>query len=254
MRQALDPRQQTPALDQMVLIGHSMGGLVSKLQTVESGEDYWRLLTDRPFGELKADAETRDKLAATVYFRPNPSVRSVITIGTPHRGSDFANDYTRWISRKFINLPEMLVSATQGLTRNNPGFFKNTDLITISTSIDSLAPDSPVLPLLLNSPRAPWTKYHNIVGVLEDDGGFVGSLAAGSDGIVSFESAHLDEHSVHSETTVTADHVSVHRHPLSILSVREILRHHRDQVLAELGGTPALPATYSELRTAENRY
>jgi hypothetical protein len=226
----------------MVLVGHSMGGLVSKLQTVESGEDFWHLLSDRPFSELKADEETRQKLAATVYFRPNPSVRRVITIGTPHRGSDFANDYTRYISRLFIDLPEMLVRATQGLTRNNPGLFKNTDLLTISTSVDSLAPDSPVLPLLLRSPRAPWTKYHNIVGIVEFDG-LASSLAAGSDGIVEYQSAHVDD--VESETAVSADHVNVHRHPRSILEVRRILLEHRAQALVELGSnSPVLPASY----------
>ena len=40
------------------------------------------------------------ELARVVYFHPNPSVKRVITIGTPHRGSDFANDYTRWLSRR----------------------------------------------------------------------------------------------------------------------------------------------------------
>lgn len=246
MRRTLDPNQRTPALDQMVLVGHSMGGLVSKLQTIESGDDYWRLLSDKPFEELKADPETRDKLAATVFFHPNPSVRRVVTIGTPHRGSDFANDYTRWLSRKFISLPEMLVRATQGLTRNNPDYFKNTDLLTISTSIDSLAPDSPVLPLILSSHRAPWTKYDNIVGVVEEDGGLVSSFVAGGDGIVTFQSSHLED--VDSETRVAADHVNVHRHPKAILAVREILLQHRDQALAEVAGNATtLPASYGEV-------
>ena len=133
-QQALDPRRTTPTLDQMVLVGHSIGGLVSKLQTLESGEDYWNLLTDQPFEELEADVATREALAETVFFQPNPSIRRVITIGTPHRGSEFANDYTRWLARKLIALPEMMVSATSRLNRENPGFFRNTDLLTISTS------------------------------------------------------------------------------------------------------------------------
>lgn len=246
MRVTLDPARQTPALDQLVLVGHSMGGLVSKLQTIESGEDYWHLVSDKPFSDLKVDDAVREKLAATVYFRPNPSIRRVITIATPHRGSEFANDYTRWISRKLIQLPDMLVRATQGLTSNNPGFFKNSDLLTISTSVDSLAPDSPVLPLMLRSPRAPWTKYHNIVGVVEADG-LVGSITAGSDGIVDFQSAHLED--VESEAAVGADHVSVHRHPRSILEVRRILLEHRDAAFAELGGDSSiLPASYGDRR------
>lgn len=245
MRQTLDRQRTTPALDQMVLVGHSMGGLVARLQTIDSGDDYWRLLTDRPFSELQADEATRARLSRTVYFQPNPSIRRVVTIGTPHRGSDYANDYTRWLGRKLITLPEMMVRATQGLTRNNPGFFKDTDLLTISTSIDSLAPTSPVLPLILKSPTAPWTRYHNIVGLVTQQG-FVGSLAAGGDGIVSYASAHLED--VESEISVDADHLTIHRHPRSILEVRRILLDHRDQALAELGATSqTLPAAYESV-------
>ena len=54
MRRALDPYRQQPALDQMVLVGHSMGGLVSKLQTVDSGNRFWQTLSDKPFAELQA--------------------------------------------------------------------------------------------------------------------------------------------------------------------------------------------------------
>jgi pimeloyl-ACP methyl ester carboxylesterase len=242
VRQTVDPQHKSIALDQMVLVGHSMGGLVSKLQTVDSGDEYWKLLTDQPFSELKADDETRERLAGTVFFHPNPSIRSVVTIGTPHRGSDFANDYTRWLGRKFIKLPAIMVNATQGLTRSNPGFFKNTDLLTISTSIDSLAPTSPVLPLVLNSPTAPWTKYHNVVGVAENEG-IVSSFGVGGDGIVTYESAHLDN--VASEVSVAADHLNIHRHPRTILHVRQVLLDHRDQMLAEMGGDMrTLPVGY----------
>jgi pimeloyl-ACP methyl ester carboxylesterase len=242
VRRTVDPEHRSAALDQMVLVGHSMGGLVSKLQTVDSRDDYWKLLTDRPFSELKADEETRERLGSTVFFQPNPSIRSVVTIGTPHRGSDFANDYTRWLSRKLIRLPEMMVNATQGLTRNNPDFFKNTELLTISTSIDSLAPTSPVLPVILNSPTAPWTKYHNVIGITEQER-LVSSFVAGGDGVVTYESAHLDN--VASEISVAADHLNIHRHPRTILHVRQILLDHRDQMLAEMGGEMrTLPAGF----------
>lgn len=250
VRQSLDAEQSTPTLDQMVLVGHSMGGLVSKLQTLESGDDYWHLLTDRPFEELEADDATRDALARTVYFEPNPSVRRVITIGTPHRGSEYANDYTRWLARKLIALPELVVSATSRLNRENPGFFRNTDLLTISTSIDSLSPDSPVLPVMLRSPRSPRTTYHNIVGLVPDEG-IVGSLAGGSDGVVEYDSAHLDD--VASEITVSADHLTVHHPPRAILEVRRILLEHQAFAIAEMSGQKeAIPASY-DLRPSNRR-
>jgi len=66
--------------------------------------------------ELKADDRTREQLAQTVFFHANPSIRRVITIGTPHRGSDFANDYTRWLGRRLIRLPEWMARMKTEVT------------------------------------------------------------------------------------------------------------------------------------------
>ena len=115
VRQVLDPNRQEPALDQMVLVGHSMGGLVSELQTLNSGDDYWRLVSKVPLDQIKADPEVREKLAQTFYFQPNPSMRRVITIGTPHRGSTFSNQTTQWLLKKLIDLPTDLMNSQQKL-------------------------------------------------------------------------------------------------------------------------------------------
>ena len=120
MRAALDPQRRSPALDQMVLVGHSMGGLVSKLQTVDSGNEFWQTLRDKPFAELQADAEMRDDLAETFFFDPNPSIRRVITIGTPHRGSEFSNNFTKWLGRKLIDVPAQDHARPQPARRAQP--------------------------------------------------------------------------------------------------------------------------------------
>ena len=231
LHDTLDPVHQSPTLKQMVLVGHSMGGLVSKLQTLESGNDFWQLLSDQPFEELQGDKELREKLYDIAFFEPNPSIRRVITIATPHRGSEFSNDFTQWLARKLIWLPKKLVNGSQRLYRDNPDLFLDSELLTISTSIDSLAPDSPVLPTMLRAPKSPRTSYHNIVGLIPRVG-IVGRLAAGSDGIVEFESAHLDD--VASEISVPADHLTVHQHSRSILEVRRILVEHQRQAIAEI--------------------
>lgn len=222
-RQVLDPALRNPNLDQMVLVGHSMGGLVSKMQTIESGDDFWRILSDQPIEELKAEPEARAKLAKAFYFHPNPSVKRVITIGTPHRGSDFANDYTRELSRRWIKLPEMMLELGNQLTRENPGYFRRTDLLTMNTSIDSLSPDCPIFPVLLTAQRGAGVQYHNIVGVVARKT-WLGRVSESGDGIVAYESAHLDD--VSSELIVEADHLAVHRHPLAVLEVRRILNEH----------------------------
>ncbi|MFO7902154.1 MAG: esterase/lipase family protein [Planctomycetota bacterium] len=227
VRHVLDPHRANPTFEQMVLVGHSMGGLVSLMQTLESGDHFWNLLSEKPFSEWNVDPELRDRVAGTVFFRPNPMVRRVITIGTPHRGSEFANEYTRFLAHKLIKLPSNLLWMTQQLAIQNPGFFRDTELLTISTSIDSLAPDSPIFPAMFQARRAPWTEYHNIVGVVEDDW-LLSRFSDYGDGVVSYESAHRDD--FRSELVVNADHVSVHAHARSVLEVRRVLLEHLDEM------------------------
>jgi hypothetical protein len=220
-----------------------MGGLVSRLQTIESGDEFWGIISDQPFSELKGDEDVRQRLANVLYFHPSASVRRCITIGTPHHGSEFANDYTRTLARYLITLPATVIGTGQQLVRDNPRLFRNTDLLTVTNSIDSLSPDSPILPVMLQAPKAPWVRYHNVVGVVADEG-IVGSLAAGGDGVVDYASAHVDD--VESEIVVQADHISLHQHPRTILEVRRILLEHLDQALAEWSmAVDSVPVQYS---------
>jgi pimeloyl-ACP methyl ester carboxylesterase len=234
MRRELDPQREHPALDQMVLVGHSMGGLVSKLQSVESADAFWQTMSDREFAELEADLETRRALASTFFFRPNPSVRRVVTIGTPHRGSQFSNRVTRYLGDKLITLPRKMLEGRDELVARNRTFFRPNAPLDIRTSIDSLAPDSPMLPVLLTATPGPWIAFHNVVGH-DPDAGWREYLVGDGDGVVSLASARLDDMSqLRSQVIVPADHISVHRHPQSILEVRRVLL----EQLAELKHFP----------------
>jgi hypothetical protein len=128
--------------------------------------------------------------------------------------------------------------------QDNPGFFRNTELLTVTTSIDSLSPESPVLPVMLSSRRSPGVTYHNIVGVSsqEDD---LARISEKGDGVVPLTSASLDD--VESEIVVGADHVTVHQHPRSILEVRRILIKHSAEMYAETARRMAVPAAYNPL-------
>ncbi len=228
-RRTLDPYRQEPALDQTVLVGHSMGGLVSRLQTLHSRDDFWELVAKVPIESIEAEEEVRQRLAEAFLFTPTPSVRRVITIGTPHRGSDFSNQTTQWLMSKLIQLPAMLVQPYQKLFRDNPGRFTDGTLLKIETSIDSLSPRNPVFDVMLTAPRAPWVTYHNIVGRLPTNS-FVSRIAGTGDGVVHIDSARVDD--TVSELVVSADHSTMHSHPAAVLEVRRILLEH----LAELRG------------------
>ncbi|WP_235935386.1 esterase/lipase family protein [Candidatus Laterigemmans baculatus] len=229
-RQVFDPRAEHATVDQMVLVGHSMGGLVSRMQSIDSGDEFWRIVSDQPIDQLRGEPEDVQKLVSTLKFRPNNSVARVITIATPHRGSDFANEYTRWLGRRLIKLPNFAVSTGNRLAKENPDFFKDSELLTMNTAIDSLAPDSPIFPVMLRAKRSPRVVYHNIVGVVDSES-WLGSVAPASDGVVAYPSAHMDD--VESELIVNADHTTIHTEPESILEVRRILLEHIAEIDAQ---------------------
>jgi hypothetical protein len=131
-----------------------------------------------------------------------------------------SNETTQWIGRKLISFSKGVIVGTQELRVANPGLLADPSLLDVTTSIDSLSPRSPILPVMLRTPRGPWVTYHNIVGRLPQRD-WLGRVAGDGDGVVPFASAHLDD--VASELVVPAAHMDVHRHPLAVLEVRRIL-------------------------------
>jgi len=230
LRRTLDPDASHPVLDQMVLVGHSMGGLVSRMQTIESGDEFWRISSDEPFEKVKGGEVELQRLAAALFFHPNQSIKRVVTIGTPHRGSSYSNDYTRWIARNVIKLPSSIKDIGNSLVRQNPELFHNTELVNTNTSIDSLSPQSPIFPTMLRARRAPWVTYHNIVGVVRKSHWF-GGEAELSDGVVGVQSAHMDD--VASEILVESKHQEIHCKPRAILEVRSILVEHLRKICSQ---------------------
>jgi hypothetical protein len=220
VHQDLDPGSHNEKLNQMVMVGHSMGGLISLMQTIEPGNEIWNLISHRPFEQLQGSAELRNQLASVVFFSPNRSIRRVITMATPFQGSQFANDYTRWLGQKIIELPAQLIGSSEQLVHENPGFFHDTSFLTTTTSIDSLSTTSPIFPVLARAPLAPWVSYHNIAGQIPGNS-LVSRFSSGSDGVVSSESSRFQ--AADSEITVDSDHLTIHRKPRTILEVRRIL-------------------------------
>jgi pimeloyl-ACP methyl ester carboxylesterase len=227
----LDPERTAPRLDEMVLVGHSMGGLLSKLQSIDSQDDYWHLVSDGSAEQLQGDPANRAALLSTVYFKPSPSVRRVVTIGTPHRGSYFANPITRTFTRTVSQLPTMVVDTKRQLMRDNPDLLHDCAMMSIETGVDSLIPDSPYLPLMLESPPAPWVTYNNIIGIVGEEDVLGRISGEEGDGVVALSSARIP--GVESEITVPAGHTSIHRHPKAIREVTRILCTHLKQMNGE---------------------
>ncbi|MEM9588569.1 MAG: hypothetical protein AAGA03_14905, partial [Planctomycetota bacterium] len=223
---------------------------VSRMQTIESGDDFWNIITDKPLEAVKGPEDARNRLVSALFFKPSQSVRRVITIGTPHRGSEFASQrITQWLARRFIDLPALSKSTTEAIVSANPGVFHETRLLTDANAIDSLAVESPIFPVMLKAKTSPQTKYHNIIGVLQNPS-FLKSKTERGDGVVEYESAKMDD--VESELVVDADHVTLHMTGEAIFEVRRILLEHLREIDSQDRIASLPDTTPRQVRPASN--
>jgi hypothetical protein len=216
---AADPNGEDDAMRSMVLIGHSMGGLVSKLQVTESRDVLWRSVASRPLESIVVDEVMRRELAEAFFFEPHPNVRRVIFLATPHGGSP-------WSTRPVGRLASVLVRPDARrsdlharLIADNPGVFSPEVERRLPTSVDMLESSSGLLRALRGLPLAENVRADSIVGT----GGLTSSVRPG-DGVVSVEST---EHSrIESVMYVDATHENVHRDANAVRQVRAILFQH----------------------------
>ncbi len=235
LRQDLDAEKKDPALDQMVFVGHSMGGLVSKLLTVEGGPDFWALLSQESPDQIKGRPEDKAKLQRVFYFERQNYVKRVVFLGTPHHGSKLSPSWPARLAKRFVRVPRQLMDVAEDLATNNPNAFPGWRPERLPTSIDLLAPKSPALELLASKPKPPEVHYHSIIGMKPPTHSLVlANFIAGvercepGDGVVPYSSAHIEN--ADSELVVPAEHTEVHTHPLAVREVRRILLEHVRQV------------------------
>ncbi len=227
LQQLLDPDGRSAELQEMVLVGHSMGGLISLMQTIDSDNLFWSMISDSGPEEFSGEPAAVDLLEETFFFTANPNVKRVITIASPFQGSEFATPAIRWTGRKLFTLPEEQRRLVLKIVRQNAAMIKSQELLTTATSLDSLASDATIFNVLDRANANPQTVYHNIFGQIPARSWFPKSNATPGegdgegDGIVSIESAR--HHRAVSHRAVPEEHSDIHQHPNCILEIERIL-------------------------------
>jgi hypothetical protein len=235
IRTELDPDGRDPALDQLVVIGHSQGGLLTRLMVTDSGTRFWDAVTDVPFEKIDVSPETRALIQRAMFFEPQPFVRRVVFIATPH-GAASASPRSCSARCRLVRLPLTVVSGM-------PSWGKNTGLPkeAAPTAVDNMSPGNRFVRTLSASPIAPGVTAHSIIPEKNE-----GPPEGQDDGVVKYESAHLE--GVASEKIVHSTH-STQSIPATILEVRRILYEHLgipcglecavpERVEAAVAGTP----------------
>ena len=202
LRQVVDPGHADGALDRMILVGHSMGGLISRMMITSSGDRIWKLVGRRPFEELRATPERKAHLRNVFFFEPHPSVTRTVFIATPHRGSELGDQFIGRLTDRLIRLPGSLRSTYRELLMQNGRDFFTSEIVRdgLPSSIDELRPDNPLLKALNGLPVKPGMVAHSVMGRKDP----TVPIPESSDGVVAYKSSHIDWAA--SEKVVLGDH------------------------------------------------
>jgi hypothetical protein len=216
-REKLDPDHNDPGMNEMVLVGHSMGGLLSRMQVSDPGDRLWDAFFKVPPEKLRMSESDRKQFVSSLRFERRPWVKRAIFVATPHRGSRLANiGIVRWAT-KLVKLPGQSLSLLSNVVQ------MNTDSIAAEMkdmanfiSVGNLSPSHPFYKGLESVPVG--VPHHSVIGD-RGKGGGVNS----TDGVVPYWSSHLA--SAASETFVPYPHSCVEK-PETVEEIVRLLKLH----------------------------
>ena len=215
IRTVLDPGSRDPAFDQTVLVGHSMGGLVARLQVSYSDDRLWHAVSDAPLSTVFESGPLPDETVSALLFEPVPYVKKVVYLATPHHGSNWTEQPLGKLGRWLIEVPQQVEEEYTGLIRGNPGLFRN-PADKPPTSLDHLSPGNSIMRATSQLRCSSLVSTHSIIGT-----GYLLPDAHIGDGIVGLLSARIP--SVQTEFFVQATHSGILRNPAAAAELMCIL-------------------------------
>ena len=219
----LDPDGRDDALSQMVVIGHSQGGMLARMTAIDSGSRFWDDAFAVPIDRMDISPDTESLLRRSMFYKPLPFVKRVIFIATPHRGSFVAGGRIGQLASRLIDLPFRLISPITEVFEKSPEAVAKRSIEDIPRSTDNMTPSDPFVQTFSSIPVSPGIAAHSIIAVKNPED----PKEKWNDGVVTYRSAHLD--GTASEIVIKAGH-SVQSDPGAIEEVRRILMEHLEQV------------------------
>ncbi len=207
----------------MIIVAHSMGGLLSKTMIQNSKKVFSEMFKEKSKG-IELSKKQCDFIKTVLEFERLPFVKRMVFISTPHRGSKIATFSIITWSTKIITLAPDLVRLSADIGNEmliKSKLKKDNKPFRVKTGVNNLAPDDVVLAKLMTFPLQP-VPYHSIIG--RRDGPL---MPGGNDGIVRYSSSHLD--GAQSELIVRSGH-GVQETQAGICEIRRILLLHLREI------------------------
>ena len=221
LRELIEFRRSQGAVNEdLVLIGHSMGGLLSKSVTQRSGDEDWNRFFKVPLEELDLSVADRELLHRMAYYEPIPNVKKVVFCATPHRGSKLAENPAMKLVGDVVQLPSQLARLSNDIVQESRNALTPLGMEIakeMPTSVDLLRTKR-IGGAFLNKPLNPDVSYYSIIG---SNRGKEVPKSKITDGVVPYESAHIE--GVISEKIVKNSPHGVHKEPEGIAEIIRIL-------------------------------
>jgi pimeloyl-ACP methyl ester carboxylesterase len=218
---ALRLRQELARVDQAypnhkpyVVVGHSMGGMLTHDQVITVTQAMWEKALGQTARNIFRQNSSDSLVVRATTFRANPRIKRVVFICTPHRGSDMASGGLGKFAISLINLPGQLTTIMKDALSGAELLQLTGSTKRLPNSVWGLKPSNPAFPVINEAPIS--VPYHSIIG---DRG--KGNSPNSSDGVVAYWSSHLD--GAQSELIVPGPHGSCEL-PQTIAELDRILR------------------------------
>jgi pimeloyl-ACP methyl ester carboxylesterase len=205
---ALRLREELAKVDQRypnhrpyVVVGHSMGGMLTHAQVTTLTAQMWE--KDKKIGPVAKDVLSKNSadslIVRSMTFRTNPRIKRVVFVCTPHRGSDLATSGAGKFGISLITLPLTIATTMKDALTTQEIAQLTGSSKRLPNSVSGLKPTNPALPIMNSAPIT--VPYHSIIG---DRG--KGDSPNSTDGVVAYWSSHLD--GAQSEKIVPGPHTS----------------------------------------------
>jgi pimeloyl-ACP methyl ester carboxylesterase len=219
LRRELDEvKSEYPGAKNMVLIGHSMGSLVSRLMVTDVGDKLWIRAFGKSPSETRLTSGSGEQLKKSLVFRDRKEVDRVLFFSGPHRGSILASNWIGATASRLVQVPSLVTDVRNAAISVASADIAGLTMQSAPNSIGTLSPNNPFVREINKHPITPRVPYHSIMG---DRG--KGDTPDSSDGVVAYWSSHLD--GAVSEKIVPSGHSS-HQDPQGIEEARRILLLH----------------------------
>lgn len=225
-RQLDDVQKRFPLKKKMVVVGHSMGGCISRLLITDVGQKLWMDYFGKPPEEVDMSPETKQLISDALIFNHRPEVGRVIFIAAPLKGADMAAGWMGRLGARLVKAPFTLVRAGTEVLQTLTFTGDDTTLKRMPNSVDTLSPNNRFVKGINTIPLSDTIPYHSIVGDRGKGGNKDTTKPISSDGLVPYWSSYLPR--AQSELIVPSGH-GAHQNPEAIQEVKRILLLHAQQ-------------------------